>query len=38
MKKGGICIAPETWYKTFGKKSSLALGHPDFVTITEPFD
>ena len=38
MKKGGVCIAPENWYKAFGKKSSLALGHPNFVTITEPFD
>lgn len=37
MKKGGMCIVPDTWYKTFGKKSSMALGHPDFVIITELF-
>lgn len=37
MKKGGICIVPKTWYKTFGKKSSTALRHPKFVTINESF-
>ena len=38
MKNGGVCIVPETWYKTFEKESSTALRHPEFVTIRETFD
>lgn len=38
MKNGGICIMPETWYKNFGKNSSTALRHPNFVTIKDSFN